>query len=990
MRSVPKLFFALPVLLAGVLAVAFFLYAPPSAATPSVSWSPSALSQVVTAGQSTTTTATFTATENAQNVTVRVVPEIAPYVTVSPSSFETITKGASYPVTVTFAAVADALTGLYDGTIHLLQGKKTLSQPLMVDVAVDGKPILVQDPEGGLYPVNEIELSLVDGTTIDDAQRLAKLVHGTIFKLFLDTNTYYLIVPTSSILELENAIHTLELDPSVDYATTNDVVQLDGFTSDLQHLRTIDPQYTKAYDLIAVEQAWAFANGTLRGPPNHIHVGIIDTGIDALHPEFLGVERFGVSTDPGSTSPGSYGCPGRSVSSHGTQVAGIIGANNLSVISSLAPNSPHMNGIIAGLTGADYSLSVYPNSTYDVLRSGIATAILNGAQIFNFSLGGVSCNAPNLSNCDARGCLKNEAFSKRKEYWEDIFDKYPDVVFVASAGNNKVAAGFHLPGGGVWRPNLITVGATSLDDEATWAGFSNDGAGVDIAAPGENVYAPGIYSPPLDREDYKVWINNESYEYFGGTSAAAPMVTGVVAMMMAVSEEVLSPVRIKAILRQTADPPCTDAPRVGCRVNAEKAIKQVLQKQAISPLNDTGITWGGEYPSGNNATCTSATTDITAQDCSHGRDVTHNDDSDGHAGFSFTKLDSNGNPLPASATSWTCIRDNVTGLIWEVKTDDGGLRDKAWNYTSYDSTYADAGDNQTDGGPDGVWAGPLDNGLGSFGDNCANQYKICTTEQYVADVNMVGLCGAHNWRMPTAKELENITNKDRYNPMIDNMAFPNTRATEFWSSSPFAGTSYSVWYVDFYRSGAQPNSYRYHYHPVRLVRGGSPLSISPISAVDDQVCKPAIPASTPTSQFIDHGDGTVTDAGTNLMWNRCAYGQTWDGSTCTGSYMNTTWYGALQESAVVNRGGGYAGYTDWRLPNINELRSIVEEQCYSPAINLNVFPNTPSTIFWSSSPNAYNSQIAWGVHFFSGSIDSGGRSNDYLGGYAVRLVRGGK
>jgi len=418
--------------------------------------------------------------------------------------------------------------------------------------------------------------------------------------------------------------------------------------------------------------------------------------------------------------------------------------------------------------------------------------------------------------------------------------------------------------------------------------------------------------------------------------------------------------------------------------------ERYLRKVSISPLNDTGITWGGEYPSGNNATCTSATTDITAQDCSHGRDVTHNDDSDGHAGFSFTKLDSNGNPLPASATSWTCMRDNVTGLIWEVKTDDGGLRDKAWNYTSYDSTYADAGDNQTDGGPDGVWAGPLDNGSGSFSDNCANQYKICTTEQYVADVNMVGLCGAHNWRMPTAKELENITDKNRYNPMIDTMAFPNTRAAEFWSSSPFAGTSYYVWYVDFYRSGAQPNSYRYHYHPVRLVRGGLPLSISPISAVDDQVCKPAIPASTPTSQFIDHGDGTVTDARTNLMWNRCAYGQTWDGSTCTGSYMNTTWHGALQEPAIVNRGSGYAGYTDWRLPNINELRSLVEEQCYSPAINLNVFPNTPGTIFWSSSPNAYNSQIAWGVHFFSGSIDSGGRSNDYLGGYAVRLVRGGK
>ena len=96
-----------------------------------------------------------------------------------------------------------------------------------------------------------------------------------------------------------------------------------------------------------------------------------------------------------------------------------------------------------------------------------------------------------------------------------------------------------------------------------------------------------------------------------------------------------------------------------------------------SPLNDTGITWGGNYPSGNNATCIGET--INQQDCSHGRDVTHNDDSDGHAGFSFTKLDSSGNILAASATQWSCVQDNITGLIWEIKTDDGGIHDK-YNY----------------------------------------------------------------------------------------------------------------------------------------------------------------------------------------------------------------------------------------------------------------------------------------------------------------------
>ncbi|MCP3952026.1 MAG: hypothetical protein GY697_07375, partial [Desulfobacterales bacterium] len=88
-----------------------------------------------------------------------------------------------------------------------------------------------------------------------------------------------------------------------------------------------------------------------------------------------------------------------------------------------------------------------------------------------------------------------------------------------------------------------------------------------------------------------------------------------------------------------------------------------------SLLNDTGIDWGGEYTSGNNSDCTSNT---VPQDCDQGRDASNNNNSDGHAGFSFTKLDANGNPLvdqsiDYATTPWSCVKDNVTGLVWEVK-----------------------------------------------------------------------------------------------------------------------------------------------------------------------------------------------------------------------------------------------------------------------------------------------------------------------------------
>ena len=160
----------------------------------------------------------------------------------------------------------------------------------------------------------------------------------------------------------------------------------------------------------------------------------------------------------------------------------------------------------------------------------------------------------------------------------------------------------------------------------------------------------------------------------------------------------------------------------------------------------------------------------------------------------------------------------------------------------------------------------------------------------------------------------------------------------------------------------------------------------------EQFCSlDSIPASTPDSQLVDNGDGTVTDNTTGLMWKKCLEGVS--GNNCeTGTPDNFTWKKALQQPIIVNSSDGFAGHTDWRLPNINELVSLVEEQCSDPAINLNLFPNTPSWYVWSSSPSVDNSvqcnlSCAWYVHFEYGLSVIGSRFNYYL--YSVRLVRGG-
>ncbi len=148
-----------------------------------------------------------------------------------------------------------------------------------------------------------------------------------------------------------------------------------------------------------------------------------------------------------------------------------------------------------------------------------------------------------------------------------------------------------------------------------------------------------------------------------------------------------------------------------------------------------------------------------------------------------------------------------------------------------------------------------------------------------------------------------------------------------------------------------------------------------------QTCNEAIVATTPAARFTLNG-ALATDQRTGLTWARCPLGQNWDGAGCTDLPEEYTWQEALQHSASADT----AGFTDWRLPNIKELASIVELACVGPAINLAIFPDTPSWSFWSASPYAGDSNGAWYVYFNDGGDYWSDKSN-YL---HVRLVRGGQ
>ena len=200
----------------------------------------------------------------------------------------------------------------------------------------------------------------------------------------------------------------------------------------------------------------------------------------------------------------------------------------------------------------------------------------------------------------------------------------------------------------------------------------------------------------------------------------------------------------------------------------------------------------------------------------------------------YTKISNLGAVLPDTATlgsganDWACTKDNKTGLIWEVKTDDGGLRDQDWKYSWYEP---DSSKNGGDAGyTDITYTTP----------NCSIKDN-CNTYAFTNAVNAKGLCGKNDWRMPTKDELMKLVvcSDGKYDkdgsctnyvsvstPAINSTYFPNTLPNGlygyssngfYWSSSPVADNSSSTWYVDFYY-GIFSNYGKYEVNFVRLVR----------------------------------------------------------------------------------------------------------------------------------------------------------------------------
>lgn len=145
----------------------------------------------------------------------------------------------------------------------------------------------------------------------------------------------------------------------------------------------------------------------------------------------------------------------------------------------------------------------------------------------------------------------------------------------------------------------------------------------------------------------------------------------------------------------------------------------------------------------------------------------------------------------------------------------------------------------------------------------------------------------------------------------------------------------------------------------------SAVGLAPLAAAADQVCDGGKAATAPMSRFKDGGSGTVIDSQNKRVWLRCSLGMSWSGGSCEGQSLSYSWSGAADAVAELNA-KRVGGHDDWRLPTVDELNSIVEKQCFGPAISLEAFPFSPESGFWSASAAAGNNPRAWIVHFLHG------------------------
>lgn len=255
--------------------------------------------------------------------------------------------------------------------------------------------------------------------------------------------------------------------------------------------------------------------------------------------------------------------------------------------------------------------------------------------------------------------------------------------------------------------------------------------------------------------------------------------------------------------------------------NVEDSVSVTIKPLPLQPLNDTGVlqqaTVSGVFNSHQG--------DYPGQDGQRGADIIHSNKllekaGRGEQGFDFTRLDAIGDEVDDTSLTWSCVRDNVTGLIWEVKTDetDTGLNSSFHTYSWLEEVQRE------EAGEEGALSGDAN------GPTTSCTLSECNTTAYANAVNASGMCNFRDWRLPNHQELLSLVHFGRsVAPFIDPEYFPNSLVSDnqvvwYWTVNGSADgestdDALNAWAIDI-ASGNDNFLNKSTAARVRLVRAG--------------------------------------------------------------------------------------------------------------------------------------------------------------------------
>ncbi|WP_437291719.1 DUF1566 domain-containing protein [Sorangium sp. So ce406] len=190
--------------------------------------------------------------------------------------------------------------------------------------------------------------------------------------------------------------------------------------------------------------------------------------------------------------------------------------------------------------------------------------------------------------------------------------------------------------------------------------------------------------------------------------------------------------------------------------------------------------------------------------------------------------------------------------------------------------------------------------------------------------------GLAGWRLPTLRELVSIIDFGNTTAFQD--IFVTTPGSIYWSATDVAGTDGSfAW-------GVLTTDASLGYYSKAGMTNARALCVGGGEAI-------------PPADLSTFGEEWALDRSTGLVWQR---------QHATGTF---DWSDALAHCEDLT----LAGKSDWRLPSAKELLSIVDDQLTGPAIDPEIFPGAPSSIFWSSTPALGSADRAIVVNFNNGA-----------------------